>query len=67
MIIEAHQKEHIHLLGGKASALASLGEVGTYPIPEWFAVTDNVSSEDILGHAKKLGTSYFAVRSSAHG
>jgi len=67
MIIEAHQKEHAHLLGGKASALASLGEIGTYPIPEWFAVTDNVSFEDILGHAKKLGTSYFAVRSSAHG
>ena len=67
MIIEAHQKEHIHLLGGKASALASLAEVGSYPIPKWFAVTDGKSPEDILTNAEKLESTYFAVRSSAHG
>ncbi|MGJ8657410.1 MAG: PEP/pyruvate-binding domain-containing protein [Akkermansiaceae bacterium] len=67
MIIEAHQSQHHHLLGGKASALAALSEVSHCCIPEWFAVTDIEQPEQILDHAKKLTTANFAVRSSAHG
>ena len=67
MIIKPHQKEHFHLLGGKASSLASLANAGTYCVPEWFAVTDSKSSEEILKQAEAVGSTYFAVRSSAHG
>ena len=67
MIIEAHQTQYHHLLGGKASALAALSEVSHCCIPEWFAVTDIEQPELILDQARKLNATSFAVRSSAHG
>ncbi|NJR42680.1 MAG: hypothetical protein HC767_08435 [Akkermansiaceae bacterium] len=52
-------------LGGKAAALARLGEMG-FPIPPWFAVPPNVSwtQAELQSALGELGSALFAVRSS---
>ncbi len=67
MIIEPHQNELHHLLGGKAHALAKLANSGAN-IPAWFAVTSIHSDElkkRVLELANSIETKCFAVRSSA--
>jgi phosphohistidine swiveling domain-containing protein len=68
MIIHPHQSEHFDLLGGKARALALLADTGCN-IPPWFAVTDddNPLKDEITRCASQLGSTHFAVRSSARG
>ncbi len=65
MIIQAHHTDQLHLLGGKASALANLAGTGA-KILAWFAVTDIGSHKgEILELANSLDAEHFAVRSSA--
>jgi len=65
MIIQSHQTDQHHLLGGKASALAKLAGTSAN-IPAWFAVTElDSDSDNILELATSLDAENFAVRSSA--
>ena len=64
MIIYRTDQEHFDKLGGKAGALARLGE--KYSIPAWFAVVNDAEDRDeILRAAEELSGTSFAVRSSA--
>ncbi|PQJ27102.1 PEP/pyruvate-binding domain-containing protein [Rubritalea profundi] len=66
MILHSQDLEHADKLGGKAKALAQLGQAD-FNIPFWFVVADFTESdcEEILNRSSALGSDLFAVRSSA--
>jgi len=66
MIIQSHNIQHPHLLGGKASALASLSKSGAN-IPKWFAINGDYDAQEVIHLTQKMPTELFAVRSSALG
>ncbi len=72
MIIFPTDRQHHHLLGGKATALAKLQpltESNKCRIPAWFAVPAGaeISTAEIIAACEKIPAPSFAVRSSARG
>lgn len=66
MILHSQDLENVEKFGGKAKALAQLGQAD-FNIPDWFVVADFKESdcEEILTRSTTLGSPFFAVRSSA--
>ena len=66
MILFPQNLEQADKLGGKAKALAQLGQA-RFNIPSWFVVADFTESDcsEIFNSSKALDSSLFAVRSSA--